>query len=41
LLGATVLLMIFAYSGARLNRVEGGVMLSAYIGYILWTADLI
>ncbi len=41
MLAATVLLMIFAYSGARLNRLEGGVLLASYIGYIGWTADLI
>lgn len=41
LLGATVLLMIFAYSGARLNRIEGGLLLAGYVGYLGWTADLI
>lgn len=41
MLGATVILLIFAYSGARLNRIEAGALVAGYIGYILWTANLI
>ena len=37
LLGATVAAMIFAYTGGRLGRREGGVLLAAYIGFIAFT----
>ncbi len=34
-------LILFAYSGARLNRAEGAVLLVGYFGYIAWTAGLL
>ncbi|KAA3638701.1 MAG: sodium:calcium antiporter [Proteobacteria bacterium] len=34
MLGAAVLLLIFLWSGRRLNRLEGGLLLIGYIGYI-------
>jgi len=34
MLGATVLLLAFLLSGLRLNRIEAGVLLAAYGGYV-------
>src|SRR5690606_13028429 len=34
MLGAAVLLFVFLWSGRRLNRLEGGLLLMAYIAYI-------
>lgn len=36
LVGATLLLLLFAASGMRLNRVEGALLLAAYAGYVTW-----
>jgi cation:H+ antiporter len=36
MLGATVLLVAFAVTGWRINRLEGGVLLALYAGYIGW-----
>ncbi|KFZ32067.1 sodium:calcium antiporter [Pseudidiomarina salinarum] len=35
MLGTAVLLLVFLYTGRRLSRLEGGILFSAYIGYIL------
>lgn len=34
MLGASLLLLLFLYTGRRLNRVEGGVLLAGYVAYI-------
>lgn len=34
MLGTAVLLLVFLYTGRRLSRLEGGVFLAAYVGYI-------
>ncbi|EAQ04834.1 sodium/calcium exchanger [Pseudooceanicola batsensis HTCC2597] len=34
--GASLLLVLFAWTGWRIGRREGGVMLAAYIAYIAW-----
>jgi cation:H+ antiporter len=34
MLGVAVLLLIFLYTGRRLNRIEGGVLLIGYVAYI-------
>ncbi|SDE16791.1 calcium/sodium antiporter [Rhodospira trueperi] len=36
MLGATLLLIVFAVTGWRLSRIEGGVFLALYGGYIVW-----
>jgi Ca2+/Na+ antiporter len=36
MVGASVLLFVFAWSGARLNRVEGGIFLAAYVAYVTY-----
>jgi cation:H+ antiporter len=36
MIAASVLLFIFAWSGARLNRVEGGVFLAGYVTYVAY-----
>jgi len=36
MIGATVLLIITATSRWRIGRVEGGIMLAAYVGYCVW-----
>lgn len=41
LLGATLLAMVFAYTGGRLGRREGGVLVACYVGFILVTAGLV
>ncbi|TIX51892.1 calcium/sodium antiporter [Alteraurantiacibacter aquimixticola] len=41
LLAATIALLVFAYSGMRLNRWEGTALVAGYGGYILWTAALV
>ncbi|WP_120076546.1 calcium/sodium antiporter [Aurantiacibacter odishensis] len=38
---AAFVVMVFAFTGGRLSRREGGVLLAAYIAYTLFTADLI
>ena len=35
LLGTALLLLVFLYTGRRLNRLEGGVLLAAYGGYVV------
>ncbi|MDX1705668.1 calcium/sodium antiporter [Pseudidiomarina sp.] len=35
LLGTAVLLLVFLYTGRRLSRLEGSILFSAYVGYIL------
>lgn len=39
-LGASLLVMLFAYTGGRLSRREGGVLLLAYLGYLSATVTL-
>lgn len=36
LIGATVLFVMFAVTGARISRREGAVLLSGYVGYVGW-----
>jgi Ca2+/Na+ antiporter len=36
MLAATALLMITATSRWRIGRIEGSIMLAAYIGYSVW-----
>ena len=36
LVGATLLLLLFAASGMRLNRLEGALLLGGYAGYVAW-----
>ena len=36
MIAATVLLFITATSRWRIGRVEGGIMLAAYVGYCVW-----
>ncbi len=38
---AAFVVMVFAYTGGRLSRREGGLLLAAYIGYTLFTSGLI
>lgn len=33
MLGVTALLLVFLYTGKRLGRVEGALLLAGYIGY--------
>ena len=35
LLGTAVLLLVFLYTGRRLNRLEGGILLAVYGGYVV------
>lgn len=41
LLAAALAAIVFAYTGGRLGRREGGVLVASYILYILFTADLV
>jgi cation:H+ antiporter len=34
MIGASVLLLVFAWSGRRLSRAEGGILLAAYVAYV-------
>ena len=34
MIGASILLVLFAYTGRRINRVEGAVLVAAYVGYV-------
>jgi len=34
MVGATVALLVFLYTGKRLSRVEGALLLAGYIGYL-------
>jgi cation:H+ antiporter len=36
MLGATLLLIAFAVTGWRLNRIEGAIFLTLYAGYMIW-----
>jgi cation:H+ antiporter len=36
MVGATLLLLVFAATGARLSRIEGAVLLGAYLAYMAW-----
>jgi len=36
MIGASLLLVVFAYTGRRISRWEGGVLLALYAGYIAW-----
>ena len=36
MIGASVLLLVFAWSGRRLSRLEGGVLLAAYVTYVAY-----
>ncbi|HXH53720.1 MAG TPA: calcium/sodium antiporter [Sphingomicrobium sp.] len=36
MVGASLLLLLFAWTGARLNRAEGGLLLAAYASYVAW-----
>lgn len=40
-LGAALVVMLFAYTGGRLNRKEGTILLATYITYTLFTAGII
>ncbi|MEN3950002.1 calcium/sodium antiporter [Iodidimonas sp. SYSU 1G8] len=41
LLGASLLIMLFAWSGGRLSRREGAVLVATYVAYTVYTAGLI
>jgi cation:H+ antiporter len=41
LLGASLGVMVLAWTGGRLSRVEGAVMVAVYIGYTAYTAGLV
>lgn len=41
LAAASAIAIIFAFTGGRLGRVEGGLLLSAYVAFILVTAGLV
>jgi cation:H+ antiporter len=32
----SVMLVVFAYTGMRINRWEGGLLVAAYVGYVAW-----
>ena len=36
LIGTVLLLVLLLFTGRRLTRGEGGVLLLAYVGYIVW-----
>lgn len=38
MLGAAALLIVFAVTGKRISRIEGGVLLALYVGYTAWLA---
>lgn len=40
MLAATVLLVVFALTGSRINRWEGGLFLAGYVGYVAYLAML-
>ncbi len=40
MLGTTVLLLAFAVSGWRLSRVEGGILLGSYLGYLAYLTSI-
>lgn len=37
LLGTVLILMVFLFSGRRLSRVEGGILIALYVVYVVWT----
>jgi K+-dependent Na+/Ca+ exchanger-like protein len=37
LLGTVFILMIFLFTGRILSRIEGGILIVLYIGYVVWT----
>ena len=41
LLGVSALVMAFAYTGGRLSRVEGALLVVGYAGYTAVTAGLV
>lgn len=41
LLGVSVVVMIFAFTGGRLSRAEGGALIAGYLGYTAFTAGLV
>jgi len=36
MIAASLLLVIFAYTGRRISRTEGGLMMLLYVGYVAW-----
>ena len=36
MLGASSLLVLLAYTGMRISRREGGLLLAGYLGYVAW-----
>lgn len=38
---AALVVMVFAFTGGRINRREGGVLLAAYLGYTAFTSGLV
>ena len=41
MLGATVLLLVFAITGWRVNRLEGAAFLAAYAAYVAFLSGVI
>ncbi len=39
MIGASLLVMVFAFTGGRLSRGEGGLLLAAYAAYLGWTVS--
>lgn len=36
MIAASILLVVFAYTGRRISRWEGGVLVALYVGYVAW-----
>lgn len=36
MIAASILLVVFAYTGRRISRMEGGLMMLLYVGYVAW-----
>jgi cation:H+ antiporter len=36
MIAVSVLVIVFAWTGKRISRREGGVLLAGYVGYIAW-----
>jgi cation:H+ antiporter len=36
MIAASILLVMFAYTGRRISRVEGGLLMLCYVGYVAW-----
>ena len=37
LLGTVLLLVLFLFTGRKLSRSEGGILIAVYVAYVLWT----